>query len=72
MPIYQGVNLWQVSRTGTEQLDTGTTLPFSKEPTGIGYDPVGKRVFVSDDDAERVFEFTTGPDAQVRHSRTTS
>ena len=40
MPIYQGVNMWQISRTGTEQLDTGTTLPFSKEPTGIGYDPV--------------------------------
>jgi hypothetical protein len=64
MPIYQGVNMWQVSRTGTEQLDTGTTLPFSKEPTGVGYDPVGKRVFVSDDDAERVFEFRTGPDAR--------
>ena len=64
MPVYQGVNLWQVSRTGTELLDTGTTLPSSKEPTGIGYDPVGKRVFVSDDDAERVFEFTAGPDAR--------
>ena len=62
MPLYQGVNMWQISRAGTAQFDTGTTLGFSKEPTGVAYDPVGKRVFVSDDDKERVFVLTAGPD----------
>ena len=62
MPLYQGVNMWQISRAGTAQFDTGTTLGFSKEPTGVGYDPVGKRVFISDDDKERVFVLTAGPD----------
>ena len=53
MPLYQGVNMWQISRAGTAQFDTGTTLGFSKEPTGVAYDPVGKRVFISDDDKEQ-------------------
>jgi Ca2+-binding RTX toxin-like protein len=62
VPLYQGVNLWQISRQGTKQFDTGTTLPFSHEPTGIAYDVVKRRVFVSDDDAGRVFEVTAGSD----------
>jgi hypothetical protein len=62
MPLYQGVNMWQISRAGTAQFDTGTTLGFSKEPTGVGYDPVGKRLFISDDDKERVFVLTAGTD----------
>ncbi len=61
-PIFEGVNLWQVSRQGTQQYDTGTTLEFSKEPTGIAYDGMGERVFISDDDAGRVFEVTAGSD----------
>ena len=62
MPLYQGVNMWQISRDGTAQFDTGTTLGFSKEPTGVSYDPVGKRLFISDDDKERVSVLTAGPD----------
>ncbi len=62
MPIFEGVNLWQISRQGTQQYDTGNTLAFSKEPTGIAYDGVGERLFVSDDDAGRVFEVTAGSD----------
>ena len=62
MPIFEGVNLWQISRQGTQQYDTGSTLEFSKEPTGIAYDGVGERVFISDDDAGRVFEVTAGSD----------
>jgi hypothetical protein len=64
MAIYQGVNMWQLSRTGSV-LDTGTTYggaKFSRETTGVSYDPVGKRVFISDDDKAKVFEVTTGPD----------
>lgn len=61
-PLYQGVNLWEISRQGTQQYGTGTTLEFSKEPTGIAYDALNKRAFISDDDAGRVFELTEGPD----------
>jgi hypothetical protein len=65
MPIYQGVNLWQVSRTGTTLFDTGNTREYSREASGVGYDPVGKRVFVSDDDKDVVFEVTAGADARL-------
>lgn len=63
MSIYRSVNLWQLSRSGTAS-DTGNTLKFSKEPTGVGYDPVGKRIFVSDDDKGKVFEVTAGSDGR--------
>ena len=66
MGVYQGVNMWQISRNGS-LLDTGTTHGdpnYSREPTGVGYDPVGKRVFISDDDKEKVFEVTAGPDSR--------
>jgi hypothetical protein len=62
MAIYQNVNLWQLSRAEATVLDEGNTLKFSREPTGIGYDPDGKRVFVSDDDKKKIFEVTTGLD----------
>ncbi|HET8560606.1 MAG TPA: carbohydrate binding domain-containing protein [Marmoricola sp.] len=61
MSIYKGVNMWQLTRAGSS-VQTGTTLGFSKEPTGVGYDPVGKRMFVSDDDRQKIFQVTTGPD----------
>ena len=32
MPIYQGVNLWQISRPGTTLFDTGNTREYSREP----------------------------------------
>jgi Ca2+-binding RTX toxin-like protein len=64
MPLYQGVNLWQVSRDGSQQLDTGTTVGVSGEPTGVSYDAVGRRVFVSDDDKDRVFEVRAGGDTR--------
>ena len=35
---YHGVNLWRITRTGAVQ-DTGTTVGFSNEPTGLGFDP---------------------------------
>ncbi|HSE08346.1 MAG TPA: hypothetical protein VLB29_06750 [Nocardioidaceae bacterium] len=62
MAIYQGVNLWQISRNGSTLHETGNTLAYSMEPTGVGYDPAGKRMFVSDDGRRRIFEVTRGPD----------
>ncbi|HZD78996.1 MAG TPA: hypothetical protein VE646_02995 [Actinomycetota bacterium] len=60
---YHGVNLWQVTSTGSVQ-DTGTTVPFSIEPTGLGYDPASRTLFISDDDKNRVFLDRPGPDGR--------
>jgi Bacterial Ig domain len=62
---YHGVNLWQVTPTGTV-LDTGTTLAFSKEPTGLGYGLDGGAValFISDDSKRRVFVVKAGNDGR--------
>lgn len=62
MAIYQGVNLWQLSRDATTTHATGTTVKFSNEPTGVGYDPERRRMFVSDDSKRRVYEVTAGSD----------
>ena len=50
---YHGANLWQTGLAG-DVLDTGTTLAYSKEPTGLGHDPATDTLFVSDDE-ERIF-----------------
>lgn len=61
---YHGVNMWQITKTGTVT-DTGTTYPtFSKEPTGLGYDPGSNTLFISDDDAKRVWIDKTGADGR--------
>ena len=65
MSIYRSVNMWQLSLSGSTLYNTGNTLKFSKEPTGVGYDPVGKRMFISDDDKGRVFQVTAGPDGRL-------
>jgi uncharacterized protein YjiK len=61
---YHGVNLWQVTRSGTVT-DTGTTLAYpSKEPTGLGYDAGTNTLFVSDDDAGKVWVVKPGGDGR--------
>jgi Bacterial Ig domain len=63
MPIFQGANLFQVTRGG-QLTDTGVTTPWSREPTGAGFNPVNGTLFVSDDDANRVFAVRPGPDGR--------
>ncbi|HEX6659085.1 MAG TPA: Ig-like domain-containing protein, partial [Ilumatobacter sp.] len=63
MTIYQGRNLFSASRTGSGT-GTGTTLPSSKEPSGVGYDPTTGRLFTSDDDADKVVIWAPGGDGQ--------
>jgi len=58
---YQGVNVWTLTRTG-EVVGTTTTVPWSNEPTGIGFDPAGGRLWVSDDVRESLYELELGPD----------
>jgi hypothetical protein len=60
---YQGVNLWQSTRTGSVT-DTGTTVPFTREPTGLGFDPVTGSLFVSSDDDKRIYIVKAGADGR--------
>ena len=61
MSIYQGKNLFTSSRTGSGA-GYGTTTAFSKEPTGLGFNPADGTLFVSDDDKDRIFVLRAGPD----------
>ena len=63
MSIYRGANLYSVSRTG-KLVGTGTTLGFSREPTGVGFDPDNGILYSSDDVKDRVFITQPGPDGR--------
>jgi hypothetical protein len=66
MAIFRGVNLWQLTRTGTVT-DTGVTfpqVPNAKEPTGLGFNPANGTLFVSDDNRDRVFLIRPGTDGR--------
>ncbi len=63
MPIFQNVNLYTVTRTGTLSV-TGVTTAFTHEPTGVAYNPSNGHLFISDDDQLRVFEDVAGPDGR--------
>ena len=63
MSIYAGANLFQTTRAGALQT-TGTTLPWSEEPVGVGYNPLNNHLFLSDDDPNDVFELTAGADGR--------
>lgn len=52
LPSYEGVNLWQVSPSGSVQ-STGATRRYSNEPTGVSYDEKTSTLYVSDDDKLR-------------------
>jgi Bacterial Ig domain len=63
MAIFRGVNLFQVTRGG-QLTDTGVTTAYSREPTGAGFSPADGTLFLSDDDANRVFAVRPGPDGR--------
>jgi hypothetical protein len=59
--LYAGANLWLHGSTGVVT-GTLTTTPLNNEPTGIGADPAGGRLWISNDDLGRIFEIRFGPD----------
>ena len=63
MSIWAGSNLWVTRRDGT-QLDKGSTFSYSKEPTGLGYNPADGTLFISDDDADKIFQVKAGSDGR--------
>lgn len=61
---YHDVNLWQLTRTGTVTA-TGTTEFYTREPTGVDYDPASDSLFISSDvpqDRNRVMIVRRGED----------
>lgn len=60
---YHGVNLWSIRASG-KVISRRTTRRFSKEPTGLGFDPSTRRLFVSDDDANRIWIDRPGRDGR--------
>lgn len=62
MSLYQGANLFTNARGSLLGNGTGTTVRFSKEPAGLGYDPATRTLYVSDDDGDRVVVDRPGPD----------
>ncbi len=61
MPIYAGKNIFETSLTGT-LLRSWTTLPWDVEPTGTAPNGNNRHLFVSNDDADRVWDVNPGPD----------
>ncbi|MGD8869252.1 MAG: SdiA-regulated domain-containing protein, partial [Gemmatimonadales bacterium] len=62
MPIFEDVNLFQVTLSGSLQ-EVGNSLTFdNKEPTGVAYNPANQHVFISKDDGDAVYEVDRGPD----------
>jgi hypothetical protein len=64
MTIWSGANLFEMTLQGS-LLRTSDTISFSKEPTGVAYNPVNRHVFISDDNKRRIFEINTGADSLV-------
>lgn len=60
---YHGVNLWTITRGG-KVTDTGTTVSFTVEPTGLGFDPVSETLFVSTDQGNKIWIVRAGTDGR--------
>ncbi|NIT98224.1 MAG: hypothetical protein GWN79_23590, partial [Actinobacteria bacterium] len=54
MRIYQGVNMFEISLSGTLR-DTWDTTDYSGEPTGVAYNPSNGHAYISDDSAKGVW-----------------
>jgi len=61
MPIFTGVNLFEMTLSGN-LIDTFTTTSFSDEPTGVAYNPANEHIFISDDSDREIYEVDPGPD----------
>jgi cysteine-rich repeat protein len=69
--VFQDVNLWETMLSGTV-VDAGSTgsfdAPGQLAPSGLAYDPVQGRYFVTNRDAALIFELDPGPDGRLGSS----
>jgi hypothetical protein len=63
MSIFQGVNLFELTKTGT-LTESSVTTGFSDEPTGISYRRSDGMLFVSDDDRNEIYLVLPGLDGR--------
>ncbi|MEV6286309.1 PKD domain-containing protein [Kribbella sp. NPDC051770] len=61
--VFEGANLFEITRAGVVQ-NTGLSTAYTKEPAGVGFNPVNEHLFVSDDDQFRVYELAAGADGR--------
>jgi hypothetical protein len=61
MPIFTGVNLFEITQSGN-LVGTASTTSYSDEPTGLSYNPQNNHIFVSDDNSRRIYEIDPGSD----------
>jgi hypothetical protein len=62
MTIYAGKNVWETNLSGVVQRSWTTFGTFSAEPTGAAFNVDNKHLFITDDDARKIFEVNPGPD----------
>jgi hypothetical protein len=60
---FHNVNMWQITPAGAV-LDTGNTTSYTKEPTGLGFDPATRTMYISSDSGNKVFIVKPGPDGR--------
>ena len=64
MPVYRGANLYFIKRSG-HLAGNGTTVDYSREPTGVSFDTNAGVLYVSDDDKDRVYSIGPGADGRL-------
>lgn len=60
-PFFGTENLFESSLTGS-LIDTFDIRDFSREPTGVAYNPTNQHLFISNDDADEIVELDPGAD----------
>ncbi len=63
MAIYQGANVWEVSRAGAVRRSF-TTTSYTNEPTGVGFNGSNGHLFFSDDNQKEIWEVVAGSDGR--------
>jgi hypothetical protein len=61
MTSYVGKNLYTGTRSGSGT-GVGTSVGFSNEPSGVGYNAANQTLFISDDDRDRIYLDRPGAD----------
>lgn len=69
--LFKSKNIFTMSMAGIGQ-GMMNTIPFSKEPTGVSFNPNDGHLFYSDDDALKIFEVNPGADQTLGTSDDTT
>jgi uncharacterized protein YjiK len=68
---FQGANVWEMTlgggvvRTANISPVAPTVVPMTREPTGVTWNPANGHYYVTDDDAQRVYDLNPGADGLI-------